>query len=371
MDVNRQDSLPHFSFATSDDSTECVMSYESQSMRVLLMDADAALARRVQQRLETLGLVVDVAANGESGLIMHRVKEYDLLLISQEMPVRTGIDVVWTLSARNELPPAIMLASKGDAEVAVQALKLGVGDYLIKDAYDRFIDLLPGTISTVVARRRCEAEKDALLSQFQQSQSRLEESNIALIRLAAMDGLTGIANRRLFDEVLENAWVQSLETGCPISLILTDVDNFKAFNDIYGHLAGDDCLKQVAKVVGRVPERDGEQAARYGGEEFAVVLPGRSEAEAARMADALRRNVEALRIPHRGSTHNGVVTVSVGVITRVATDDVDPSRLIEGADTCLYRAKEAGRNWVITTDVTPKPARQSTSSERATRELVR
>lgn len=336
--------------------------FDQRSLRVLYMDDDLVVSKRIQSRLEQLGLTVDLATNGESGLVMHRVKQYDVLLISQEMPVRTGLDVVWTLSAKNELPPAVMLADEGDAEVAVQAMKLGVGDYLVKDAFDRYIDLLPGTIATVVERRRSELEKDRMLAAFQASKSRLEESNLALIRLAAMDGLTGIANRRLFNEVLEKAWANSLQTGAPISLILTDVDNFKPYNDIYGHLAGDDCLKQVARVVGRVPERHGEQAARYGGEEFAVILPNRTEAEAARMATAMRRNVEALRIAHRASDHNGVVTISVGVVTRVATEDADPSTLIEGADACLYRAKESGRNWVITTNVTPKSTRSVSMS---------
>lgn len=326
-------------------------------IRVLYMEDDATLARRVQERLEGVGFRVDLASNGEGGLIMQRVKPYDVLLIAQEMPVRTGIDVVWTLSAKSELPPAVMLARKGDAEIAVQAMKLGVGDYLIKDEFGRFIDLLPGTIRTVCGKRRAELEKDAMIEQYQRAQDQLEESNMALVRLAAMDGLTGIANRRLFDEVLERCWLRSLETGRPLSLILTDVDSFKAYNDIYGHLAGDDCLKKVAQVVNRVPERSEEQAARYGGEEFAVILPDRSEVEAAKMADAMRRSVAAMRIPHRASSHDGVVTISVGVVTRVATEDATPSALIEGADTCLYRAKEAGRNWVVSTDVTPRAER--------------
>lgn len=326
-------------------------------MRILYMEDDAGLARRVQERLEASGFVVDLASNGEGGLIMHRVKGYDMMLIAQDMPVRSGIDVVWSLSAKQELPPSVMLATKGDAEVAVQALKLGVGDYMIKDPQGRFIDLLPGTIHTVVNARSSELEKDRLLEVFKHTQGQLEESNIALLRLAAMDGLTGIANRRLFDEVLEREWMSGIETGAPLSLVLTDVDNFKKFNDIYGHLAGDDCLKRVAQVVGRMPERPNDLSARYGGEEFALVLPHRNEQEAARVADAMRRGIESLSLPHKASTHNGCLTVSVGVVTRIPTADSSPAALIESADTCLYRAKEAGRNWVVSADLTRRQRR--------------
>lgn len=332
---------------------------QQQRMRILYIEDDADLARRVQKRLEASGFVVDLASNGEGGLIMHRVKGYDVMLIAQDIPVRSGIDVVWSLSAKQELPPSVMLASRGDAEVAVQAFKLGVGDYLIKDQQGRFIDLLPGTIHTVVNARQGEVEKDRLLVAFKQTQSQLEESNMALLRLAAMDGLTGIANRRLFDEVLEREWMAGIESGAPLSLVLTDVDSFKLFNDIYGHLAGDDTLKRVAQVVGRMPETQTDLAARYGGEEFALILPHRTEPEVARIADTMRRGIESLGLAHKASTHNGVVTVSVGVVTRIPTADSSPAALIESADMCLYRAKEAGRNWVVSADLTRRQRRTS------------
>lgn len=335
---------------------------QQRRMKILYMEDDTDLARRVQQRLEASGFTVDLASNGEGGLIMHRLKGYDMMLIAQDMPVRSGIDVVWSLSAKQELPPSVMLAARGDAEVAVQALKLGVGDYLVKDSHGRFIDLLPGTIHTVVNARTCEQEKDRLLEAFKHTQGQLEESNRALLRLAAMDGLTGIANRRLFDEVLEREWMSGIETGAPLSLVLTDVDNFKTYNDIYGHLAGDDCLKRVAQVVGRMPERPNDLSARYGGEEFALILPNRTEQEAARVADTLRRGIKSLGVPHKASIHNQCVTASVGVVTRIPTADSSPAALIESADTCLYRAKEAGRNWVVSADLSRRQRRSSAQS---------
>lgn len=327
------------------------------------MDPNAQLAQEVQRRLEASGLRMDHAANGESGLIMHRVRRYDVLLVAQELPVRTGLDVVWTLSAKHELPPTIMLAERGDAQTAVQALKLRVGDYILKDEDERFLDVLPGCVQQVVRERREQEEKDRLIASFQQNQSQLEESNLALMRMAALDGLTGIANRRLFDEVLDREWRRGAEAGSTVSLILVDVDKFKPYNDIYGHLAGDDCLKRVARVIATGPERSTEVAARYGGEEFAVILTGRSDAEATAVADRIRRGVEALRVRHQASDHAGLVTVSMGVVTTCPTFDGSPKEFIEATDNCLYRAKEAGRNWIVSADL----ARRRTSRTAAIR----
>lgn len=328
-------------------------------VRVLYMEPDAVLAARVQECLGGAGLRVDHAANGESALIMHRVRGYDVLLVSQELPVRSGLDVVWTLATRQELPAAIMLAARGDAETAVQALKLGVGDYIVKDEDGRFLDVLPGCVQKVVREHRERDEKERLLKMFRENQSQLEESNLALLRMAAMDGLTGIANRRLFDEVLAREWQRGLEQGTSVSLLLTDVDRFKAYNDVYGHLSGDDCLKRVARVISRAPDRKSELAARYGGEEFAVILTRRTDADATSVAERLRRGVQALKLRHQRSEHDGVVTISVGVVTAVPGEHLSTKEMIEAADNCLYRAKEAGRNWIVSADLTRRTRRRS------------
>jgi diguanylate cyclase (GGDEF)-like protein/PAS domain S-box-containing protein len=164
----------------------------------------------------------------------------------------------------------------------------------------------------------------------------------ALEQLAARDGLTGLANRRCFDETLHAEW-QRASRGCqPLSLLMVDVDNFKAYNDANGHLGGDECLKRIAQAVAS-EMRANDLVARYGGEEFAVILPNQSLKGAATVAERIRTRVEQLQLPNRLAPGERV-TVSIGAATAMATMETDASELVATADAALYRAKHMGRN---------------------------
>ena len=162
-------------------------------------------------------------------------------------------------------------------------------------------------------------------------------------KLALVDGLTGLANRRLFDETLAREWQRSMRERTAISLIMIDVDVFKSFNDLYGHLAGDECLRMVADEVRNSIMRTTDLLARFGGEEFVGVLPNTSGEAAEKVGERARKAVEIRQIPHAGSRH-GVVTISVGIATVVPAFDSEVNSLIEAADAALYRAKAEGRN---------------------------
>ncbi len=162
-------------------------------------------------------------------------------------------------------------------------------------------------------------------------------------KLALVDGLTGLANRRLFDETLAREWQRSMRERTAISLIMIDVDVFKSFNDLYGHLAGDECLRMVAEEVRNAIMRTTDLLARFGGEEFVAVLPNTGSEAAEKVAERARKAVEQRAIPHAGSRH-GVVTISVGIATQVPEFESGVNSLIEAADAALYRAKAAGRN---------------------------
>ncbi len=179
----------------------------------------------------------------------------------------------------------------------------------------------------------------------------LEEVRIAneiLRRASAIDGLTGLGNRQSFEGFMDREWRRAIREQKPLSLIMADIDHFKAFNDNYGHLGGDDCLKKVASVIAAEVKRPADLAARYGGEEFMVGLPNTDLDGAVEIAEKLRRNVEALAVPHAYSPTAPVVTISIGVAALIPTREMAPAQLIKLVDTALYSAKHAGRNVVKT-----------------------
>lgn len=176
--------------------------------------------------------------------------------------------------------------------------------------------------------------------------ARYKQSTDMLGKLARIDGLTEIPNRREFDRVLEIEWLRAIRSEEPLSLLMLDVDNFKPYNDGYGHDAGDECLRQVALTIQATMRRSADFAARYGGEEFVCVLPDTDQAGAMALADSIRKNIEGLNIPHEYANGDRIVTLSSGVATFVASAQKSPVELVKAADGALYRAKQAGRNCV-------------------------
>lgn len=174
----------------------------------------------------------------------------------------------------------------------------------------------------------------------------LLEANQKLEDLSNNDGLTGIANRRYFDHYLDKEWRRAARYSKTLSLILLDIDFFKDYNDTYGHLYGDKCLKNVADVLKKTVSRSTDLVARYGGEEFVIVLPETDLSGASVIAEKIRSSVETLQIPHKASKVNNFITVSVGVYTITPDSNFDPQHLIHGADMALYEAKHKGRNRV-------------------------
>jgi diguanylate cyclase (GGDEF)-like protein/PAS domain S-box-containing protein len=173
-----------------------------------------------------------------------------------------------------------------------------------------------------------------------------------LKRLALTDGLTGLANRRAFDQALEAEWLRTMRLSTHMSLLLLDLDHFKRFNDHYGHQVGDDCLRAVAAAITRATRQPSDLAARYGGEEFAVILPGTNSASAVDVAERIRSDIHRLMVPHENNPPgNGFVTTSIGLATALCrpggTMDMRQS-LLAAADTALYKAKQNGRNQVAT-----------------------
>ncbi|MDI4647620.1 diguanylate cyclase [Cohnella hashimotonis] len=201
----------------------------------------------------------------------------------------------------------------------------------VLDSEDEVIGYM--SVSTDITERKLAEEK-------------LKEANGLLQKLSLLDGLTGIANRRRFDQALNAAWTSANTEGSPLALVLFDIDHFKKFNDAYGHQAGDDCLVQVAAATMACLRNGADTAARYGGEEFGVILLGADAAEALAVAERIRAAVVELAIPHIGSPV-GVVTLSLGIACQ-KPDTGSEQRLIAQADAALYEAKQSGRNRTMT-----------------------
>jgi diguanylate cyclase (GGDEF)-like protein len=189
------------------------------------------------------------------------------------------------------------------------------------------------------------------ITQRKLAEMEVREANRMLGRIAATDGLTGIANRRSFDSMFELEWNRHGRTHSALSLSLLDIDCFKQFNDEYGHLAGDDCLKTVAQTIQDVTSRAGDFVARFGGEEFAIILPNTEAAGATAVLNKVLRAIRDLRIQHVGSkVERGIVTVSIGCATSVVARYSSPANLLALADEALYEAKASGRDQVICFD---------------------
>ncbi len=189
-------------------------------------------------------------------------------------------------------------------------------------------------------RRKLEAEH---------ALEKLESENRHLRLLVTLDALTGIANRRCFDERLEIEWKRAARKGSPISIIMVDIDDFKTYNDTYGHQMGDQCLRKVARAMMSLHHRPGDVIARYGGEEFAMVLPETPAEGAHVVGEKLRTCVEALGIGHAASRVGPNVTVSIGAASVIASGEWNAQALLREADEALYLAKKQGRNRVAVT----------------------
>ena len=265
------------------------------------------------------------AINGPEALTVVREQSPDLILLDVVMPGMNGYQVCEQLKQdplTREIP-VIFVTAKDQEEDEEIGLRLGAVDYLTKPVRPGIVRLRVGI------------------------HLELKRYRDYLARLSMTDGLTGIANRRRFDEFLEIQWLHVARSRTALSLILADVDHFKAYNDHYGHVAGDRCLQCVATTLANGLTRRTDLAARYGGEEFACVLLGTDHADALVVAERLRRQVASLRLDHARSPEHSFVTVSMGVATLEPDQHVDPQALIKRADQHLYQAKKMGRNRVV------------------------
>jgi diguanylate cyclase (GGDEF)-like protein len=267
---------------------------------------------------------VFMATSGPQALAICKANPPDLVLLDIVMPGMDGFEVCSSLKADDATCniPVIFVTAHTDAAQETHGLGLGAVDFIAKP------------VNPAVVRARV---KTQLTLKFQSD---------LLRKLVFLDGLSGVYNRRYFDQQLGIEWARSTRSSFPLSAIMIDVDHFKLFNDRYGHQSGDDCLRQIAVALKVCLKRPGDLVARYGGEEFACILPDTPFDDAMSLANDLERKVRALAIPHESSSVAEVITVSVGVATRTVDSADDAAALVGLADSQLYNAKQSGRGRV-------------------------
>lgn len=293
---------------------------------VLVVDDESTNVRALGNLLKD-DYRIQVANSGERALAVAQdtaQSQPDLILLDIQMPGLDGYEVCRRLKQNSATSAiAIIFVTALDATSDEErGLKLGAVDYITKP------------FSPAIVRARVNTHLQ------------LKRKTDLLEQHAMLDGLTGIPNRRLFDEELDAGIRHSLREGQPLSVIMMDVDHFKPFNDHYGHGEGDHCLREVSAALINTAKRPADRVCRFGGEEFVALLPNTNAAGAGNLAEKMRACIEELAIRHAYSSAGPVVTISLGTATFDPADDENPSSLIQRADRALYEAKRTGRNRV-------------------------
>ncbi len=294
----------------------------SKQQTILIVD-DATGNINILSELLRADFKIRAATSGEKALaIAFSDNPPDLILLDVMMPGIDGYEVCKRLkaSAQTKSIPVIFITGKVSEEDEIYGFNLGAIDYITKP------------FSPVIVKVRVNTHAE------------LKRYRDYLEGISYLDGLTGISNRRKFNEHLDLIWGFAIRESAPVSMILMDIDHFKHFNDSYGHQDGDACLVQIAQALSEAIIRKTDFVARYGGEEFVCILPNTNIDDAVTMAEKLRLSIMALRIPHAFSPEGDSITISLGVAAIIPGIDSSCSALIKAADEALYRAKKNGRN---------------------------
>lgn len=305
-------------------------------MKILIVDDSRTTRAALSSMLAKMGHGVVEAEDGAQALRSLQQEHIDLVLLDVQMPKLDGFATVRQMRALQNgrwIPIIFLSGRESDADLE-RGILAGGDDYLVKP------------VSPVVLGAKIQALRriDEMQRQLFDLTEQLTAANRELGQLARQDGLTGIANRHHFDERLAEEIARARRCPVPLGLVLCDVDDFKSYNDCFGHQAGDACLQRVAAALSGACRRATDLVARYGGEEFALILPDTHAKGLAQIAAAARARVEGLAIAHPESRASSVVTISLGGIVLVPDVSTTPASLIRAADAALYQAKQQGRN---------------------------
>jgi diguanylate cyclase (GGDEF)-like protein len=313
---------------------------------ILVVEDDKTTRVMMRSYIETQGYLVLENSDGEECLKTCQLYKPDMILLDGVMPKLDGFSCCAQLHEilEDNCPPILMITSLHDQESVDKAFAVGATDYVTKPIHwPVLLQRVKRLLQTrwVMQELKKQIEKERLLKE------ELEIANYKLRKLALIDELTQIANRRSFDRYLQQEWSRMAREKTPLSLLLYDVDYFKSYNDLYGHPAGDRCLQQIATILKKNAKRPADFVARYGGEEFAAILPRTMAKGAVVIGEQIRQQVKQMHLLHAGSFIGNVVTLSVGVASTIPVVSQSAQILINEADKALYEAKSQGRDRVV------------------------
>lgn len=311
---------------------------KTDELKVLVVEDSKVTLKVLSNYLQRMGISPLTATTGADAIKKYETESPDIILLDAQLPDIDGFDIAQRIRAmekNRQWTAIIFLTSMSKDEDLARGIEVGGDDYLMKPVSEVVLK------AKVAAMRRLVEMQRSLVDLTE----RLNVANKELLRLSTTDGLTGISNRRMFDDLGMREWRRCERMKKPLALVMIDVDHFKLFNDKYGHQAGDECLKLVATQVGKAAPRASDLAARYGGEEFVLVL-GETDTDGAKwIANRLRQQVSELNIPHYATTSRHV-TISCGVASIIPDDSLALDVLLKSADHALYQAKQNGRDQV-------------------------
>jgi diguanylate cyclase (GGDEF)-like protein len=309
---------------------------------ILVVDDEDTLRSVISQVLEEEGHEVTAAANGEEALAAFRANPVPLVITDIIMGSMNGLELLQQIKAVKDDVLVVIMTSQASLETATTAIRTGAYDYLVKPFED--LDVITSVVDRAIDQIQLQEKNERLVEELAKNAEELEELNTNLRDMAIRDPLTGLFNRRYLHEAIDVELARSRRHKRFFSVVFIDVDHFKQYNDAHGHLAGDEVLKNLAKII-QSECRVTTIPARYGGEEMVLLLPETEKQGARAVAEKLRARVEEFPFPGQETQPLGTVTLSMGIAT-FPEDGSDGQGLLGYADQALYKAKHSGRNTI-------------------------
>jgi diguanylate cyclase (GGDEF)-like protein len=320
-------------------------------IKILIVDDIKENLYSLELLLEDEGMEIISAQSGQEALEKTLDHDFFLILMDVQMPGMNGYETAELLrgnSRTKDIPIIFITANSRDEDQLFKGYDAGAVDFLVKPLATQILKSKINVFRTFHTQQqellRKTEELNGTISELEELQQELEEKNEQLKVLSSTDGLTNLYNRRFFDIFLEEEWNRALRNKSTLAMIMGDIDEFKLYNDSYGHIKGDDCLEVVASIFNKSFQRGIDRVARYGGEEFIALLPETDLKGAEALAEILLQSIRDEKIPHEGSDRVEFLTISLGVSSVIPNRDINPTNFLKCVDKALYLAKTGGRD---------------------------